>query len=317
MRNNKYEQLNILTLMAMIMIYTIHYFNYFNKYLNSSIELYLASILRGIALIAVLIFVAITAYSNLYLNKEVNFQKLLLYIILPTLLLTYGFHLFFKESNVYWNTKIGFSSTWYGDMYIGLILSMSLIMFLKNKAKKMMLVVGILLTIFGYYYSIKTGNATAYDLGLLVFVPYIGLALVLNHILFEWDFHNNTIIILLLIIGLLFQIYAYTPLNQYNRIYIISYFSPFSIMYTFGFIKLILNSNLSLKWVRKISRTSYFFYFCSYYVIKYFNNYSLAFTKNNIFLCFVIGIFLSLMLSYVFYYLYDLTLKILKINKHI
>lgn len=318
--NQKYNQLNIITFVAMIMIFTIHYFNSYTNIITSNRLLIIVSVLRGVALIAVPLYITNIGYTNIYLNKEVNFKKIYIYIILPTISLTQMNLTISGTNSVFWNTNEGFSNSWFADMYVPLMLVVPLIQYIYNKSKiskRILVVLSLIGLSYAYMYSLNY-SATLLGLGIWVFVPYIPMLIVLTYAVFEIKIKSK-----LLLVGLFFLCTLAIGYGYYQSanpmipklVFFNSYFGPLAIIATIAIFKLIYDSNLSIPYLRFISRSSYFFYFTHHAVLKIYYLYFYDLVEKHLLRFYILGIVISLILSTFIFQLYKWILIGLKIER--
>lgn len=316
----RYEQLNVVTLIAMMMIFTIHYFNRYTEVITSNQLYTIASLLRGVALIAVPLFVANIGYTYIYLNKPVNYKKIFLYIVLPTLFLTQINLKITGDYTVFWNVEEGFSNSWFADMFIPLMLFVPLLQYLYNNSrltKKILVGLSILGLIWAYTYSLEN-SATLLGMGIWVFIPYLPMLIVLTFFIFEIKMKHWLIPSVLFIISTLLISYGYYQVNnpEVPKLVVFnSYFGPLAIIASISLIYLIYHSEFELPYLRFVSRSSYFFYFTHHGVLKIYNLYFSEIVEAHILRFYVIGIIVSLILSTIAYAVYELVLNLLKIEQ--
>lgn len=310
----KYEQLNLITLIAMIMIATIHFFNYFVNDITFAYSEIIIPLMRGFAIIAVPLFVVNMGYSNLISNKRVNFEKLVLYIVIPTLIFTWVNHILFGTVEVFFNLEEGFSGSWFGDMYVGIMLLMPLITFYYYNKKKLMLVFSFALWLFAYLFSVNVGSATLLDLGLLVCIPYIGMLVCFSFLIFECKKLNNYILVIILLVSILLEAIAYAGVLEINKFVITSYFSPVTFALTYSLFNLIYHSGLRIPNLRSLTQSSYFYYFTSYIMLRYFRFINIEFVIQYPIFTYFIVIVGAGILSYLSFKLYYKVLCILKLE---
>ncbi len=304
-RKSMFYHLNILTLISMLMIYTVHFFNVFKGDIDSF--KYLMNFLRGFSLVGVLLSIVSTSYVFLEIKKDINYKSILLYLIIPTLFLTESNVYLFHIRHITYDLQHGFSGSWYINMYLGVILCLPFISKLDKKMPKITLVGALCLWIGGFYLSIINTTSTLLYLGSKVFIPYLGLTYLLYYFIFKHKkiFKFNTeIIIMIITMGL--EIVAYAGLFD-NRFYITSYFSPITLLYAVCFTKVIFQLPYKKYNIRKLSQTSYFFYFTHYYVIRTYIHYLNI--ENHIILGYIVGLLMAYVLAYIIYELYSLILK--------
>lgn len=305
----KFKNLNIITIIAMFMIYNIHFFNYFSSDITGFLSTNIMNLLRGFSLIAVLLFLVNMACTSVYLEKKINYRSLFLFIIIPTLLFEQINYILFGMPQAEYNFIGGFTGSWYGEMYVYVLLVLPLFVYFKNKYKYLMVSISILFVLCGYYYSIISHSATGQDLRMFMVIPYSGLVYLFYYIIFEIKitFKTNHLIGLTLI-GIVLETLAYSGMIE-NKYIITSYFSPVSIIYTTSIFLIIYNMNFKKSNYRIISRTSYFFYFCHYIIIKSYENFIPNHVENLTILFYILGLVASFVLAYITYNVYTMIIN--------
>lgn len=323
---NKFKNINYVAIIAMLMIVGIHYFNYFAKYVDGSIELNIMYLIRGAALPAVVVYLTNTAYTSFYLKKGMNFRSLVLFIIIPTLMFQQLQHYMFGLDPVYFNLSEGFNGSWFGEMYVTMMLLVPFVLYWDSKNKYVqngLLALSILLTVFGYWYSLVFRTSTINSMELWMAIPYVGLTYLLYRIIkvgikyidSKENLSRMQIIMgILIVIMIILEALAYAgmlPSKQVSS----SYYSPVTIIFSVSLWLLVYSLDLSkLPNVRNISRGSYFFFFTHYLMIRSFEFYFPNLPENYVWLCFFVTIIGAYILSTLTFAIYQfVTVKVLKL----
>lgn len=314
---NKFKNINYYTFVSMIMIVVIHYFTTFNAYVQSDIAHIIMYLGRGFGIVAVTMYLTNTAYTSFSLNKKPNYRSIYLYVIIPTLLFQQIQHILFGVSQAQFDFVDGFSGSWFGEMYVYVMLLIPLYLYLHNKsprARIMLSIWSVIATIIGLSASIILQDSTIGGLQLYNAIPYSGLVYTLYMLINAGIKYINThenlkifrIIAIVIIIACgLVQSIAYSGLLSHVA-YIRSYFSIFNIAFATLTWLLIYSFDLSsAPEIRTISRASYFLYFCHWIIIHGFEYYAPNFPVNHVWLGLEITIVLALILSVAVFYAYD------------
>ncbi len=325
----KYKNLNYITLVAMIMLVNIHFFNTFNEIPSSAIEKGIMYTLRGMTVSAVSVYLANTAFTSLKLQKGADFKKLYLYILIPTVLLTQLQYLMFKAYSfppVTYNFADGFSSSWFGEMYLYMMMLIPLFLYLHNKSKltqNLLFVYALIMSSVGYIVSIIMRMSTTASTGLLMMFTYSALVYVLFRIidfLLKHITDKNikfvrivAVLMILLISGL--ETLFYAGMLDIRQVYICSYFSPLATIFAVAIWILIYTADLSkLPEVRALTKGSYFYFFTHWIMIRILKYYAPSFVAAHIWISLILTFTLAILLAYILFTAYDYTIRnILKI----
>lgn len=301
----------------MLMIVVIHYFTTFNANVQGQIAHLIMYLLRGFGIVAVTMYLTNTAYTTFYLNKKVNYRSLYLYVIIPTLLFQQAQHYLFGISQAQFDFTDGFSGSWFGEMYVYIMLIMPLYLHLHNKSEKSRRILSIwavIATVLGLTASIILQSSTIDGLQLYNAIPYSGLVYTLYMIInagVKYIENNDNlklfkIILLIIVIGCgVAQSIAYSGLLSHVA-YIRSYFSIFNIAFATGAWLLIYAHDFSnAPAVRNISKASYFLYFCHWIIINSFKYYAPGFVENHVWIGLEITVVAAFLLSVIVFHLYD------------
>lgn len=320
----KYKNINYVTLIAMFMIINIHFFNEFAVNVNDNMQ-GIVVFLRGFALPAVTLYLTNTAFTSFYLKKGVNYRSLFLYIIIPTLVFAQIQHYLFKLPPAVYNFAEGFNYSWFGEMYVYMMLLVPLALYLDNKSKfsrNAVFAYSIIFTILGYLISLYTNNSTINTIDLAMMFPYLGLTFFMYRII-EWFMkHLETIensrkikisLIIIIIVAGIFEMLAYGGILTHGTISK-SYFSPFTIAFALSVWLLVYSLDLSkLPAVRGITKSSYFLFFTHWIIIRGYEYYAPDFVVNHVWIAYlsvVIGAYIS---AVILFNAYDfLVVKVLR-----
>lgn len=321
----KYKNINYVTFIAMFMIINIHFFKTFQGEVSDS-AYNLMLLLRGFALPAVTLYLTNTAFTSFYLKKGVNYKSLYLFIIIPTLLLTQVQHYMFGMDPVVFEFSQGFNNSWFGEMYIYMMLLVPLALYLDNKTKltrSMILIYSIIFTIWGYWFSVNVHNPTISNLKVAMMFPYLGLTFFMYRII-EFFMNNmekiekskiiKPLLVLIIVVCSLFEAAGYAGLLD-NDIIVRSYFSPVTIIFALSMWLLVYSSDFSkLPEIRTITRSSYFLFFIHWILIRSFENYWFDFASMHVWITYVIVIIGAYLVSTILFSLYStLVLKVMKL----
>lgn len=314
---NKFKNINYYTLVSMLMIVVIHYFTTFNANVEGQIDHVIMYLLRGFGIVAVTMYLTNTAYTTFVLNKGVNYRSLYLFVIIPTLLFQQMQHYLYGVSPAQFDFTDGFSGSWFGEMYVYIMLLMPLYLHLHNKSersRKLLEIWAILATLSGLAASMILQNSTIDVLQLYNAIPYSGLVytlyIIINRGIKYVDSCDDLkifkiIMILIIIVSGLAQSVAYSGLLS-KVAYIRSYFSLFNIGFATAAWLLIYSIDLdNAPTVRIISRTSYFLYFCHWIIINNFKYNAPGFVENHVWLGLGITIVASFLLSILIFNIYN------------
>lgn len=322
----KYKNINYVTLVAMLMIINIHFFNEFSTNVGPESKL-IMNTLRGFALPAVTLYLVNTAYTSFYLNKGVNYGRIFIYILIPTLLLTQAQHYLVGLDPVSFSFSQGFNYSWFGEMYLYVMMLVPLGLYLNTKSKStrnLMLVISIVLTVWGFYYSITAGTPTLSNLHFKMMFPYIGLIYVMYRMIevlinvvdkLEDKKLIQIVLLVLIIISGIVETLAYSGIITHT-LYVKSYFSIPTITFAVSIWALIYSLDLSkFPEIRTITKGSYFLFFVHWIIIRMFETYALDFTANHVWIMYIIIILSSYIVSTILFTIYEiLVVKVLKIK---
>lgn len=322
----KFKNINLVTFIAMFMIINIHYFNNFHGYVSEGTANTVMLILRGFALPAVIVYLTNTAFTSFYMQKGVNYRSLYLFIIIPTLLFAQLQHMLFDQPAAAYTFAKGFSGSWFGEMYVYVMLLVPLFLYLDLKGgiyRVLLLGYSIVFVIAGYGYSIATHDATANNLGVAMMFPYIAMVYLLYRVIqfvvskidyIEKSWMVKAILVLIIIIC------GYFEAQSYNGFFVNgaigkSYFSPFTIIFSLSLWTLIYSLDLSkMPEIRVITRASYFLYFTHWIIIRAFLIYFPDFPANHVWLGLGITIVLAYVLAIITFELYTfIAVKLLRL----
>lgn len=316
MKSNKYEQVNLITFFAMIMVATQHYLLYLGGNFHFVGSSQVVNVLQGFSRPAVDLFVLNIGYSNIYLNKSVKFDRVLLYVILPTIFLTaFNNYVFSANGGFTFTLSWGFAGSWFGDMYVGLMFLVPLCVYGMQKNKNFTVFVGIIVWILSFILSVYWHENKLDNTGVLVGIFYIGIIIPLTY--FTLFFKNPSKILLWITFILCGVIETLSYGGSIAHTLIQSYFSPITLLETYSFFLIIYNSNWKIPKLRNLTRSSYFYYFLSYTLIKFFEatNARNLFVGNYPIISYILVIFGGMVLSYIVFAMYTKLLDIMKINE--
>lgn len=320
----KYKNINYVTLTAMFMIITIHFFKTFQGDVSSDAHTIML-LFRGFALPAVTLYLTNTAFTSFYLKKGVNYRSLFLFIIIPTLIFTQVQHYLFGMDPAFYNFHEGFNNSWFGEMYVYMMLLIPLALNLDNKNKltrNLMLVYAIVLTIGGYVYSVNVSNPTLSGLKIAMMFPYVGLTYFMYRIIevfmnnmdkIEKSKITRPLILLIIIIGGVIEAIGYSGIS--HDIAIRSYFSPVTVTFALCVWLLIYSNDLSkFPDIRVVTRSSYFLFFTHWILIRFFENFYPSFVEANVWIAYLIVVVGAYISSTILFTIYSwFTTKLLKL----
>ncbi len=322
----KFKNINVVTFIAMLMIINIHYFNNFNADVGEGAATTIMLLLRGFALPAVVVYLTNTAFTSFYMKKGANFRTIFLFIIIPTLLFAQLQYVLFDQPAAAYTFAEGFSGSWFGEMYVYVMLLVPLFLYLDQKGgiyRILLLIYSIVFVIAGYGYSIVTHDATANNLDVAMMFPYIAMVYLLYRIIqfvvahiayIEKSMMVKAILVLLIIICGDVLTQSYNGLFA-NATIGKSYFSPFTLIFSLSLWTLIYSLDLSkLPEIRIITRASYFLFFTHWIVIRTFITYFPDFPVNHVWVGLIITIVIAYVAAVILFELYSLvTVKLLKL----